>query len=403
MCYNRHVSYQAKISDYYSWYMMIEYEIVVAGHICLDLSPAFDSTQPQSVSTLFRPGRLINTSGMTVSTGGAVSNTGFAMSKMGILVLPMAKIGDDPFGRLISDISNTETGSAIHLQPGVQTSYSIVLSPPGIDRIILHDPAGNNAFTSDDIDYRSIKSTSFFHFGYPPLMKRMYENDGAELARMFSRAKQQGAVTSLDMALPDAASESGRVNWLSILEKTLPFVDLFLPSVEEALFMLDRAEYDRIASRLSGDEFTQHLDFGKIRELGTKILSLGSKLALIKCGAHGIYLRTAGESRMAQIGKKRWANRELFQPTYRVENFKSALGGGDTTIAGFISAMIRGFALEGCARTACLCGALCCTTYDAISAIRPIEQISELREKGLNATQLPSGYLRYSEKERLFL
>ncbi len=378
-------------------------EIVVAGHLCLDLSPAFDSTQPQSVSTLFRPGRLINMSGMTVSTGGPVSNTGFAMSRMGIHVLPIAKIGDDPFGRLISDISVTQTGNAIRPQAGVQTSYSIVLSPPGIDRIILHDPAGNNAFTADDIDYSALESASFFHYGYPPLMKKMYENDGSELSRMFSLAKQRGAVTSLDMALPDAASESGRVNWLSVLEKALPFVDLFLPSIEEALFMLDRAEYDRIASRLSGDEFTQHLDFEKIRNLGTKILNMGSKLALIKCGAHGIYLRTAEASHMAQIGKENWTNRELFQPTYRVENFKSALGGGDTTIAGFLSAMIRGFALEDCARIACLSGALCCTTYDAISAIRPIEQIFERRDHVLNATQLPSGHLCYSEKERLFL
>lgn len=380
---------------------MKEYEIVVAGHLCLDLSPAFDSAKPQSASTLFRPGRLINTTGMTVSTGGSVSNTGFAMSRLGVRVLPLAKIGDDSFGRLISDIAEKETGSTIDRQSGVQSSYSIVLSPPGIDRIILHDPAGNNAFTADDIDYDAVKDAALFHYGYPPLMKKMYENDGAELARMFSLAKQQGAVTSLDMTLPDESSESGRVNWQSVLEKTLPFVDLFLPSVEEALFMLNRAEYDRIANELSGDEFTQHLNFEKVRELADKILKMGSKLALIKCGAHGIYIKTS-ESR-GKIGKGDWAGRELFQPTYRVENFQSALGSGDTTIAGFLSAMIRGFALEDCARVACLCGALCCTTYDAIGAIHPIEQIYELKGNALNVTPLPLGHLRYCEKERLFL
>lgn len=382
---------------------MKEYEIMVAGHICLDLSPAFNSAHPESISTLFRPGRLINTNGITLSTGGAVSNTGFAMSRMGIRVLPVAKIGDDAFGRLIADIADKETGGHIRLQEDAQSSYSIVLSPPGIDRIILHDPAGNNAFTTDDIDYSELENAAFFHFGYPPIMKSMYENDGTELARMFSLAKQQGVVTSLDMSLPDAASESGRVNWQSILEKTLPFADLFMPSVEEALFMLDRGEYDRIAARLSGDDFTDHLDFDKIRKLGNKILSMGSKLALIKCGAHGIYIRTSEESRMSEIGKENWADKELFQPTYRVEDFKSALGGGDTTIAGFLSAMIRGFSLEDCARLACLSGALCCTTYDAISAIRPIEQIYKLKGNSLNSTQLPLKHLRYCENERLFL
>jgi sugar/nucleoside kinase (ribokinase family) len=383
--------------------MMKKYEMIVAGHICLDLSPAFASAEPQSANTLFRPGRLINMNGITLSTGGPVSNTGFAMSRMGIRVLPMAKIGDDAFGRLIADIADEETRSNIPRQTGVRTSYSIVLSPPGIDRIILHDPAGNNAFTADDIDYSELENAALFHFGYPPLMKKMYEYDGAELARMFSLAKQQGVVTSLDMSLPDAASESGRVNWQSILEKTLPFADLFMPSIEEALFMLDRAEYDRVTTQLSGDEFTDHLNFEKIKELGTKILSMGSKLALIKCGAHGIYIRTSEASRMSEIGKENWADMELFQPTYRVEDFKSALGGGDTTIAGFLSAMIRGFSLEDSARLACLSGALCCTTYDAISAIRPIEQIYKLKGNKLNTTQLPLNHLRYCEKERLFL
>jgi len=382
---------------------MKKYEIVVAGHLCLDLSPAFDSAHPQSVSTLFRPGRLINTSGITVSTGGVVSNTGFAMSRMGIRVLPMAKIGDDPFGGLINDIASKETGSALRPQAGVHTSYSVVLSPPGIDRIILHDPAGNNVFTADDIDYKEIEGTKFFHFGYPPLMKKMYQNDGAELTRVLSLAKQKGAVTSLDMTLPDASSESGRVNWQSILEKTLPYVDLFMPSIEEALFMLDRSEYERIVSRLSGDEFTKHLDFKKIQELGANILDMGSRLALIKCGEHGIYIKTSEASRMAQIGKEAWADKEIFQPAYRADSFKSALGSGDTAVAGFLSAMIRGYTLEDCARIACLSGALCCTTYDAISAIRPIEEIYALKGNPLLTTQLPSGHLNYCEKERLYI
>lgn len=376
-------------------------EIIVAGHICLDLCPAFESHQAQSINTLFRPGRLINVNDITIATGGPVSNTGFAMSRMGLHVLPVAKIGDDFFGTLISDIANRETGRRIPQQAGVRSSYSIVLSPPDIDRIILHDAAGNNTFCADDIDYSEVKKAGFFHFGYPPLIKRTYENGGEELAHIFSLAKAQGAVTSLDMSLPDTESESGHVDWQTVLNKTLPYVDLFLPSVEEALFMLDHNEYERVLNQIMDDDFTRHLDFTKIRELGSIILDMGAKLALIKCGTHGIYIRTS--ERMSQIGKKDWADVELFQPTYHVENFKSALGGGDTTIAGFLAALIRGYSLMDCARAACLSGALCCTTYDAISAIRPIDQIVALKNNPLNETQLPKEPLHYCEKERMFI
>lgn len=365
------------------------YDIVVAGHICLDLCPAFETNQPQDLSTLFRPGRLINMDGVTISTGGAVSNTGFALSKMGLRVLPAAKIGDDPFGVLIADIAEKETGSRITMQRGVRSSYSIVLSPPGIDRIILHDPAGNNEFSADDIDYSAVAQAGFFHYGYPPVMRRIYQDGGCELVRLFASAKEAGAVTSMDMSLPDAESESGQVDWVSVLARVLPYVDLFMPSAEEALYMLDRPEYERVAHGGA-------LNFSAIRALGKKILGMGAKLALIKCGIHGIYIKTS------PLMSGSFRSKEIFQPSYVAAHFKSALGSGDTAIAGFVAAMVNGHSLIDCARIACASGALCCTTYDAISAIRPIEEIIRTISGPLNNTTLPDTHLHYDERERIY-
>ncbi len=368
---------------------MENYDIVAAGHICLDLCPAFESHQTQEFGAFFRPGKLINMDGVTISTGGAVSNTGFALSRMGLRVLPAVKIGDDPFGVLIADIAEKETGSRIVLQPGVRSAYSIVLSPPGIDRIILHDPAGNNEFGADDIDFTAVKKAGYFHYGYPPLMRKIYQDGGSELVRIFSAAKKTGAVTSLDMTLPDPASESGRVDWQSVLVKTLPYVDLFMPSVEEALYMLDRPEYQRVTQ-------AGMLDFSRIQVLAARILGLGARFALIKCGIHGIYVKTSS------LMDGSFRDREIFQPSYQAQNFKSALGSGDTAIAGFLAAMIKGFELNDCARIACASGALCCSTLDAIGAMRPIGEISALLNRPLNKTALPAAHLHYDEKERLF-
>ena len=222
-----------------------------------------------------------------------MSNTGFALSRLGLKVLPVANIGEDEFGQMLGTIAKKETGCDIRKQSGNRTSYSVILSPPGIDRIILHDPAGNDSFTADDIDYETVGRVGFLHFGYPPLLKQIYSNGAKELARVFSQAKAVGAVTSLDMSLPDPASESWQVDWHSALERTLPNVDIFMPSIEEALLMLDRPEYDRIMELYGGDDFTHYLDFAKVRALGDLILSMGARVAFIKCGAHGVYIKNS--------------------------------------------------------------------------------------------------------------
>ena len=43
--------------------------------------------------------------------------------------------------------------------------------------------------------------------------------------------------------LPQSAS--GHANWHAILKRTLPYVDIFIPSIEEILFMLRRDDYDK--------------------------------------------------------------------------------------------------------------------------------------------------------------
>ena len=53
--------------------------------------------------------------------------------------------------------------------------------------------------------------------------------------KIFKRVKELGVTTSLDMSLPNASSESGKVNWGKILKELLPYVDIYIPSVEETI------------------------------------------------------------------------------------------------------------------------------------------------------------------------
>ena len=162
----------------------------------------------------------------TFATGGAASNTGLAMARLGIDVRLMGKVGDDFIGEMIRQIvasHGRQLAADMIVDPAIHSSYTIVISPPGIDRVFLHYPGANDTFIADDVRYDVVGSANLFHFGYPPLMARMYEDDGIELAEMYRRARETGVTTSLDTAVPDPASPAGRANWPVILRRALPY------------------------------------------------------------------------------------------------------------------------------------------------------------------------------------
>ena len=210
---------------------------VVAGHICIDVIPSILGTG--DFASTFQPGRLLETGPALMATGGAVSNTGQSLHKLGIDTRLMGKIGNDVFGHAILDIvknSSDHLAEGMRIVPGEASSYTIILSPPNTDRIFFHCPGPNDTFSAADIDYALLEQVDLFHFGYPPLMKRLYQNNGVELVEIFKQARETGVTTSLDMAMPDPNAPSGKANWPVIIKDTLPYGDLFVPSVEEILY-----------------------------------------------------------------------------------------------------------------------------------------------------------------------
>lgn len=123
----------------------------------------------------------------------------------------MGKIGNDAFGELVySQLKEYDAHHGMIISDDVNTSYSVVLAPKGFDRIFLHHSGANDLFYKKDLDFSQIEDATLFHFGYLPLMKSMYENDGAEVVEMFSDIKKLGVFTSMDMAAVDEDSPSGK-------------------------------------------------------------------------------------------------------------------------------------------------------------------------------------------------
>jgi sugar/nucleoside kinase (ribokinase family) len=235
-----------------------------------------------------------------MSTGGPASNTGLALHKLGITTQLMGKVGADLFGRAVQDILRSY---GEHLTAGIvvdertSTSYSLIVSPSGEDRTFLHHAGGNATFCAEDVQYRQVGEADLFHFGYPPLMRHMYESDGAELAQVFLRAKATGVTTALDMAFPDPASPAGCADWKAILRATLPFVEIFMPSIEELLFMLRRETFDQLL-RAAGGDLLGHITPELVTDVGAELLGMGVKVLVLKLGERGLYLRSSPPSRV---------------------------------------------------------------------------------------------------------
>jgi len=339
-------------------------DAIIAGHLCLDIIPDLSAHPDGQFELAFQPGRLLHVGAASISTGGAVSNTGLALHRLGIKTRLFAKVGADQFGHTVNLLL---AAHAPHLAADIQfcaqvsTSYSIVISPPGSDRTFLHHPGANDDFCAADVCDADLGDARLFHFGYPPLMARMFANDGAELTEMLRRVKALGLTTSLDMALPDPNSAAGRANWSSILKNTLPYVDIFLPSLDEILFML-------------GKNVNTPLSAALLTEISDDLLAMGAKMIVLKLGQRGLYLRTAALNILQNLGRASpsaladWANYENWLPCFQVDVIGTN-GAGDATIAGFLAALLRNLPPLAALNTALAVGACNVEAADSLSGI----------------------------------
>lgn len=353
---------------------------VVAGHICIDIIPQIRGTADE-FSAGFKPGRLIEVGPPVLSTGGAASNTGQALHRLGIDVRIMGKVADDFLGALLRQIltaNGPDLAAGMIVAQGIHTSYTVVISPPGVDRTFLHYPGANDTFTANDVRYDTVSQAPLFHFGYPPIMGRMYANEGAELEEMYRRAKATGVTTSMDMASPDPNSPAGRANWTRIIRRTMPFVDVFMPSVEELLFMLRRDLHDRLLEE-TGGALLRAVTPALLYDVSDELLGLGAKVIGLKLGNRGFYLRTAGAGCLAGMGSARpadidaWADQELWAPCFKVQEVGAA-GSGDCTIAGFLAALLRDMSPREAVLMAVAVGACNVEAADTLSGVRTWEE-----------------------------
>ncbi len=393
--------------------MLVQKSVVVAGHICLDIIPDLNHLPNAEFMNLFQPGRLIEVGAPLFSTGGPVSNTGLALSVLGIPVSLMGKVGDDSFGETVISLVKrfgNKLADGMVVDSATSTSYTVIINPPGLDRIFLHNPGANNTFGPEDLDTSALETAALFHFGYPPLMSRMYSNEGNDLKEVFKIAKNTGASTSLDMSFPDPASASGKAPWRIILQKTLPLVDIFTPSIEELLFTMQPELYESLCKEAGSIHILPAITPELLREVSDEILSLGVKVVLIKLGERGAYLRTTSEVEFQNMGRAQpespaqWSGVELWAPCFKV-NVAGTTGSGDSTIAGFLSALLRDLSPDEALTMSVAVGACNVEAADALGGLQSWEKTIDRVRAGWERLDLEieSSTLRWDKDAEIWI
>lgn len=336
-------------------------KIVIAGVTTIDITPEFPKDKSIDFKTYVRPGSMIKTDKINFTPGGCTTNAGLALNKLGADVRLIMKRGKDQLAKILKEEYDKVNVEKIFIDCDADTSYSVVLAIPGADRIFYHNPGANDVFMASDVKDEYLKDAEIFHFGYPQSMISMCENGGEELVKLFKRIKKMNITTSLDMCLT-----ARDFDWKSVVYNVIPYVDIFVPSIEELSFSIDREKYDKLAKQCitENKDFIDLVNYDYVKELADRLMPYGIREIMIKCGDKGIFYKSKSE--------------EFAVPCFIPSKIVSGTGAGDVSIAAFLYSVQKNIDRKRAVSLAAAAGALCVSTIDAASAIPSFSKLEEM-------------------------
>jgi len=284
-------------------------------------------------------GLLSGVDSISMHSGGCAMSAAIDMSILGLNVALIGKVGNDIFGDYLKNcLTQYDVNiDGLITDNRVQTSCSVVLSDSSGERSFLHCTGTNATFNKDDIIWQVVQNSKFVFIAGVMLMDTF---DGQQCADTLKRCKGLGKTTILDTAW------DSKNRWMSILEPCMPYIDIFLPSIDEAQQLSGETDLDKIA-----DVF-----FDK-----------GVKQVAIKLGGKGCYIRETSGSTGEII------------PAYNVKAIDTT-GAGDSFCAGFITGLVKGMSFKDCGRFANAVGAHCVSSVGATTGIKSYDEILAFME-----------------------
>lgn len=284
-------------------------------------------------------GKEILAGNMQVTLGSSSAIFASNLSALGVSVAFIGKIGEDNFAKVVMDsleVKNVKTGNII-ISGSLNTGATIVLVH-GQDRANITYPGAMYDLRLDDIDFSFLSEARHMHFA----TCFMQPGIKPDLPVLFRKSKEAGLTTSLD------AQWDPEEKWDLPLDSLLPYVDVFLPNLQEFKFLT--------RSRSTEEGISKIRDF--------------ARLVIIKNGADGAYA---------------WDGKELIhQKAFENRNVVDTVGAGDSFDAGFIKEYINGENLKRCLEAGAVAGAINTTAAGGTGAFTDIDSIRKTAMEKFN-------------------
>ncbi|MBN2853492.1 MAG: carbohydrate kinase family protein [Clostridia bacterium] len=277
-------------------------------------------------------GKLMPIDSITLHSGGCALSSAVDMSIIGLKTSIIGKVGKDDFGYYLKSVLERKEVNTEGLVMGENssTSASVVVVGDDSERSFIHCFGANAEFSYDDIDFELISNHKIAFITGVNLMASF---DGAPCGKTVKKIKELGLTTVMDTAW----DSSGR--WMELVKDSLPYLDYFIPSYDEATKIAGKQSPEEIA-----DVFMQY----------------GVKNVVVKLGSKGCYAKNAD-------------GKEYYIPTLEGKPVETT-GAGDAFSSGFITGLSKGWDIEKSCIFANAVGTLSVMAIGASTGIKPFEE-----------------------------
>ena len=310
-----------------------KYDVLVVGELNVDL--IFDKLGDK----LPEVGKEIFADEMILTLGSSSAILAANLSTLGPRVSFIGKIGKDSFADLVlTSLESKGVDTSSIIQSSEHKTGITVACSYGNDRAMVTHPGAMNHLTIDDITTEQLEQAKHLH------MSSVFFQPGLkpDITELFKRAKEAGLTTSFD------PQWDPNEKWDVDLKALLPYVDVFLPNIEEIKFMTGTQSRDEALESVA--------DFANI--------------VIVKDGENGSFL---------------WSeNEQINQSIFTNPNIVDTIGAGDSFNSGFISKFIEKQPLKKCTEFGALTGAVNTTSAGGTTAFSSLNDVKEIASNRFN-------------------
>jgi sugar/nucleoside kinase (ribokinase family) len=261
------------------------------------------------VSRIPEGGRADYIEEIRMTVAGTAGATGMDCAILGLKTQAVTTVGTDDMGDwFVAKLKKYGLDCEMVRRDGsVQTSSTILPVRPNGERPALHVPGTAAVFRVADEDLNAALDATVVHVGGTGLLKSF---DGEPTVRLLKRAKELGRTTTFDLI--QATPET-----IALVEPCLPYIDYFVPSIDEASEMAHERDPAKVAAYFQGK---------------------GVRNCILTLGGEGVYVAPHdGEA--------------FHLPAFDIKVVDTT-GCGDSFTAGIIVGIVKGWDLKQSARFA---------------------------------------------------